>query len=229
MVRARFRVEGPVSVFTRRRETLRPSADVGYGEMVGRGRSKRPSRTRRVRVGGDVRLSVGWAQTPALPSGRKWNRSQPCQGAAELGFPGPAVGKVQGEAAGRAGEPSRQGEEPPPEGLGGDPLLAQTDARRPPGQVVGHHLYRQPGGIGGEAPGGEMVQADAILEVADGILDLGVAAMISLQFQGLPVPVGDEAMVAVAGEEGQLGTGRGLHPPNDEPHRGGVGLTLEGV
>ena len=28
--------------------------------MVGRGRSKRPSRTGLARVGGDVRLSVGW-------------------------------------------------------------------------------------------------------------------------------------------------------------------------
>ena len=43
-----------------------------------------------------------------------------------------------------------------------------------------------------------------------------------------PVPVGDEAVIAVAGEEGQLGTGRGLHPPDDEPHRCGVRLTLEG-
>ena len=43
-----------------------------------------------------------------------------------------------------------------------------------------------------------------------------------------PVPVGDEAVIAVGGEEGQLGTGRGLHPPDDEPHRGGVGLILEG-
>ena len=40
-----------------------------------------------------------------------------------------------------------------------------------------------------------------------------------LQFQGLPVP-GDEA---IGGEEGQLGTGRGLHPPHDEPW---LGLTL---
>ena len=54
------------------------------------------------------------------------------------------------------------------------------------------------------------------------------AAMVGLQFQHLPVPVGDEAVMAVAGEEGQLGTGRRLHPPNDEPHRGGAGLTLEG-
>ena len=73
-----------------------------------------------------------------------------------------------------------------------------------------------------------MVQPDAVLEVSDGILDLGVAAMVSLQFQGLSVPVGDEAVIAVGGEEGQLGTGRGLHPPDDEPHRRGIGLTPEG-
>ena len=73
-----------------------------------------------------------------------------------------------------------------------------------------------------------MVQADTVLEVAYGVLDLGVATVIGLQLQGIPVPVGDEAVIAVAGEEGQLGTGRGLHPPDDEPHRGSVGLTLEG-
>ena len=38
----------------------------------------------------------------------------------------------------------------------------------------------------------------------------------------------DEAVIAVGGEEGQLGTGRRLHPPDDEPHRRGVRLTLEG-
>ena len=74
-----------------------------------------------------------------------------------------------------------------------------------------------------------MVQPDAVLEVAYGILDLGVAAMVSLQFEQLPVPVGDEAMIAVFGEEGQLGTGRRLHPPDDEPYRRGVRLGLEGV
>ena len=73
-----------------------------------------------------------------------------------------------------------------------------------------------------------MVQPDAVLEVAYGILDLGVAAMVSLQFEQLPVPVGDEAVIAVFGEEGQLGTGRRLHPPDDEPYRRGVCLGLEG-
>ncbi len=60
-----------------------------------------------------------------------------------------------------------------------------------------------------------MVQSHAVLEVSGGVLDLGVAAMVGLQFQGLPVPVGDAAVIAVAGEAGQLGTGRGLHPPAD--------------
>ena len=60
-----------------------------------------------------------------------------------------------------------------------------------------------------------MVQSHAVLEVANGILDLGVAAVVGLRFQGFPVPVGDAAVIAVAGEEGQLGTGHGLHPPDD--------------
>ena len=135
---------------------------------------------------------------------------------------------MQSEAARRAGEPSGDREEPSPQGPGGHHRLAQTDARRPACQVVGHTLYCEPGGVGGEAARGEMVQADAVLEVANGVLDLGVAAMVGLQLQDFPVPVGDAAVIAVGGEEGQLGTGRGLHPPDDEPHRCGVGLTLEG-
>ena len=95
-----------------------------------------------------------------------------------------------------------QGKDPSSEGLGGHDLLTQADAGCPAGQVVGHHLYRQPGAVGGEAARGEMVQPDAVLEVAYGILDLGVAAMVSLQFEQLPVPVGDEAVIAVFGEEG---------------------------
>ena len=82
--------------------------------------------------------------------------------------------------------------------------------------------------LAAKRPRGHVVQPDAVLEVAYRILDLGVAAMISLQFQHLPIPVGDEAVIAVGGEEGELGTGRRLHPPDDEPHRRGVGFTLEG-
>ena len=89
------------------------------------------------------------------------------------------------------------------------------------------HLYRQPGAVGGEARRRHVVQPDAVLEVAYRILDLGVTAMIGLQFQRLPVPVGDEAVIAVGGEESQLRTGRRLHPSDDEPYRRGVRLGLE--
>ena len=78
-----------------------------------------------------------------------------------------------------------------------------------------------------EAARRKMVEPDAVLEVSDGILNLGVAAVVSLQFEHLPVPVGDEAVIAVGGEEGQLGTGRGPLPPDDEPYRCGVRLGLE--
>ena len=84
------------------------------------------------------------------PSGWQWNGAHSGQGVSELGFPGPVLRKMQGEAARRAGEPSGQGEEAPPEGLGGHHLLAQTDARGPAGQVMRHHLDGQPGGVGGE-------------------------------------------------------------------------------
>ena len=73
-----------------------------------------------------------------------------------------------------------------------------------------HRLYRQPGAVGGEAARGEMVQPDAVLEVSYRVLVLGVAAMISLQFQGLSVPVGDEAVIAVGGEEASWEPGVGF-------------------
>ena len=77
--------------------------------MAGRGRGERCSRTGLARVCGDVRLG-GWrVSCGRAPSGWEWNRSQPCQGATELGFPRPALWQMQGEAACRAGEPSGQG------------------------------------------------------------------------------------------------------------------------
>ena len=51
---------------------------------------------------------------------------------------------------------------------------------------------RQPGAVGSEAPSRRhVVQPDAVLEVAY-VLDAGVAAMIGLQFQRLPMD-GDKA------------------------------------
>ena len=70
---------------------------------------------------------------------------------------------------------------------------------------------------------------DAVLEVAYRILDLGVTAMIGLHFQRLHVPVGDEAVIAVGGDESQLRTGRRLHPPDDEPYRAASASAWNGV
>ena len=69
-------------------------------------------------------------------SGREWQGTQPCQGESELGFPRPALWQMKSEAAGLAGDPSGQGEEPPSEGLGGYDLLTETDAGGPAGQQL---------------------------------------------------------------------------------------------
>ena len=117
------------------------SCDARDGERI---RSRELPRAGVARVCGDVGSVAGW------PSGREWNGAQPGQGATELGFPRPALGQMQGEAACRAGDPSDQGEDPSSEGLGGHDLLTQADAGGPAGQVVGHRLYRQPGAVGGD-------------------------------------------------------------------------------
>ena len=131
------------------------AAGSGCGERNGGiGHGERGSRTGMARVGGDVqlagRLTGRWDSGGRAPSGWEWNGSQPCQGATDLLLPGPALGKMQGQPASRAGEPSGQGqgEEPPPEGLGGHDPFAQTDPRRPAGQVMRHHLGGQPGTVG---------------------------------------------------------------------------------
>ena len=49
-----------------------------------------------------------------------------------------------------------------------------------------------------------MIESHAVLEVSDGILDLGVAAMAGLQLQGIPVPVGDEAVIGERRNAGNL-------------------------
>ena len=63
------------------------------------------------RAGTSLRGSsvVRWVgRSPTVPSGREWNGSQSGQGAAELLSPRPAIRKMQGQPACRAGEPSGQ-------------------------------------------------------------------------------------------------------------------------
>ena len=115
------------------------------------GRQEAPLADCLARVGGGVQLA-GWRVSGLVAaSGREWQGSQSCQGATELVFPRPALVKIKREASRRAGEPSGHKEEASSEGLGGYQLLDQTDARCPACQVVGDHLDREPGGVGGEA------------------------------------------------------------------------------
>ena len=88
-------------------------------QAVGR---KGPSRTELVRVGDDVQLA-GWRVSGRrAPSGWKWQGAQSCQGATELGFPGPTLWQMQSEASGHREEASSQG-------LGGHHLLAPRPMR----------------------------------------------------------------------------------------------------
>ena len=80
-------------------------------------------------------------------------------------------------------------------------------------QVVGHRLDGQPGAVGGDAARGEMVQPEPYLRSR---MAFSISAWRRQPpVRQLPVPVRDEAVIAVFGEEGQLGTGRRLHPPDD--------------
>ena len=70
--------------------------------------------------------------------------------------------------------------------------------------------------FGGKASRGEMVEPHAVLQVADGVLDLGVVAMVGLQIQGVTLAVGDAAVIAVGGEPGPLGATLCPHPGRAE-------------
>ena len=184
MIRARIRVDGTVCRrFWGRRTVAVVSVDGGlrHGE--------RRSRTGMARGG-----SVGcgsWRQAHVRPE----MASQ-----SELGFPGPALWKMQSEAARRVGEPS-------------DKLSAHPGAARSSG----------PGYAPAPAPPARrlaakrLVQPHAVLQVSDGVLISAWRRRPPVP--GSPPPGGDEAVIAVAGKEGQLGTGRGFHPPDDEPQR----------
>ena len=95
-------------------------------------------------------------------------------------------------------------------------------------ESVRHHLARQPCAVGGEAARRHVVQPDAYLRSRIAFSISAWRQMISLQFQGLSVPVGDEAVIAVGGEEGQLGTGASASPSRTMSRTGRcVRLTLK--
>src|SRR6266542_3172896 len=135
-----------------------------------------PSATQAAAGPGGLELRRWWRWT----SGRERHAAQPAQCQEKALLPGPTGGQVQVPPAGRAGQPAWQVQVADPEGLGGDKPLAQPDPGDPAGQVVRDDVEGEPGGVGGELPAGQVVEADAVLEVADGVLHLGVAAGIGV-------------------------------------------------
>jgi hypothetical protein len=61
--------------------------------------------------------------------------------------------------------------------------------------VMGNHLDREPGAVRGELPGWQVVEPHAVLQAPDRVLDLGVAAMVGLEFEQRADPVGDERVI----------------------------------
>jgi hypothetical protein len=66
-------------------------------------------------------------------------------------------------------------------GGGGRESVEPAEAGGKGGHVVGDHVQAQPGGVGGEPSGWEVVEPDAVFEVSDGVLDHRVAAVVGLQ------------------------------------------------
>ncbi len=129
---------------------------------------------------------------------------------------------MQSEAAGRAGDSSGEGEEPPPEGLGGHHLHPDRSAlSNGPGR---HHLYRQQAALAAKRPDGMWFSPTPYFRSR---MAFSTSAWRRWSASSWVSPSRSVMKPSVGGEEGQLGTGSGLHPGN-EPHRCGVGLTLEG-
>ena len=187
IIRARIRVDGRLAAVCRRAM----SACSGCGEGDGGiGHGKRRSRTGLARVCGDVGLAGGSVADGRRQAGSGMARSR---ARARLAPPRASAWEDAIRRAERVSRPARA------KNRRRRVLVVTIRSPRPMRAVqrarLCHHLDRQPGAVGGEAARGEMVQPDAVLEVAYRILDLGVAAVVGLQFQGLSVPVGDEAVI----------------------------------
>jgi hypothetical protein len=53
-----------------------------------------------------------------------------------------------------------------------------------------------------EATGWQMIQSDTVFQVPDGVFDHCVAAVVSFEFDGVAVAVGQEAVIRVVDQQG---------------------------
>ncbi len=119
-------------------------------------------------------------------------------GVAVAAGPGPDGGGLlpvgDGSAGGCAGAGAGEGYGPTPGAAGvGDP---------------GGEVVSQRGGVGREPPRWQVLEAGG-LELGDGLLDDGVAAVVGFDIGQRQVPVGDERVVVPVGEQGELASGVG--------------------
>jgi len=82
---------------------------------------------------------------------------------------------------------------------------AEPERGDPAQQVVREGGQQRPGGVGEEDPGWAVAESCALLEVADGELHHGVAAVVGVQLDGAAGAVGDERVVAPVRPQGGLG------------------------
>jgi hypothetical protein len=82
---------------------------------------------------------------------------------------------------GRAGETTGDYEETLPEGLHAQWGLTKAQPQEPSSQVVSKDLKPKSGGVGGEPARRQVIETEAVLEIPDGVLDVGVAAMVGFK------------------------------------------------
>ena len=58
--------------------------------------------------------------------------------------------------------------------------------------------------ISGNESRWDVVEAHAVFEIADGVVDIGVAAVVGFEGQGVALPVGDESMLAAIAKQRRL-------------------------
>ena len=180
-------------------------AVAALGEMVRAACSKRGSLADLARVGGDVPLA-GWRVSGRrAPSGWKWQGAQSCQGALNWFSQGQRRGRCKvRRRAERVSRPARE------KNRRRRVLVVTTCSPRPMRAVQRTPCTASQAPLAAKRPEGRWFSPTPYLRSR--MAHLGVAAMVGFQFQGLPLPVGDAAVIAVGGKEGQLGTGRGLQP-----------------
>lgn len=80
--------------------------------------------------------------------------------------------------------------------------------------------------LAAKRPEGRWFNPTPYFKIPDGVLELGVAAVVGLEGERVARAVGDEGVIVVGGEEGELGARGGLHAADDEP--GGLRALLPG-